>query len=203
MNTTRVLRRFIIICVIASLGGGLIIITWQYLNPTAPGDYDTRAGTIHLEVHEYDEAMEDFDLALTKVANHRGALMGKAIVYLQTERYDEAEATFLRLIDHLKATNEPDDLTGRGALAAAYANLGILYDRQGDFRRALDAYIESLGVDEEAVGGPGIVFKILHDPRPSTVRDRAKYIWEQLQLPEDQRVLYKPDEDQRQRMYKP
>lgn len=202
MTNPRVIRRFIILCVVFSLGAGLLTLLYDYFDEP-PGDYETRAGTIHLDVHEYDEAMEDFDLALAAQPDHRGALMGKAIVYLQTERYPEAEATFQRLIQHLKETNEPDDLTGRGALAAAYANLGILYDRQGAFRKALDAYVESLRVDEDSVSGPGLVHKIIHDAHPSTVRDRARYLWEQLQLPEDQRVMYKPEEDQRQRMYKP
>jgi len=202
MTNPRVIRRFIILCVVTSLVGGLGVIMYDYFDEP-PGDYETRAGSIHLDVHEYEEAIADFDLALAKQPDHRGALMGKAIAYLQMDRYDDAEAVFRHLISYLEANNAPDDLTGKGVLAAAYANLGILYDRQGEYRQALDAYIASLRVDDEAVSGPGFVHKILHDPRPSTVRDRARYIWEQLQLPEDERVMYKPEEDQRQRMYKP
>jgi hypothetical protein len=37
----------------------------------------------------------------------------------------------------------------------------------------------------------------------STVRDRAIYIYEQLQLPEGERLLRIPELDAKQRMYKP
>ena len=37
----------------------------------------------------------------------------------------------------------------------------------------------------------------------STVRDRAQYIYEQLQLPDDQRLMRVPELDEKQRMYKP
>ena len=46
-----------------------------------------------------------------------------------------------------------------------------------------------------AVDGPGLIDKIVHDPRPHTVRDRARYIYEQLQKPEAERVLRIPEID--------
>ncbi|MDP6346070.1 MAG: tetratricopeptide repeat protein, partial [Alphaproteobacteria bacterium] len=103
----------------------------------------------------------------------------------------------------LEKNVSPDDPTGRGVLAAAYANRGIVRDRQGAHESALADYIKALQVDEESVSGPGLGYKILYDPRPSTVRDRARYIYEQLKLPEKERLLRVPELDAESRMYKP
>jgi hypothetical protein len=89
-------------------------------------------------------------------------------------------------------------------LAAAYANRGILYDRTGQHEKALADYVQSIRVDEGTVDGPGIVHKILYgNVKPSTVRDRAIYLHQELQKPESERVLRMPEVDSEQRMYKP
>jgi tetratricopeptide (TPR) repeat protein len=99
---------------------------------------------------------------------------------------------------------DPDDKTGVGALAAAHANRGIVLDRTGRYEEALDSYVESLKIDQEVVEGPGVVHKILYGgDRVSSVRDRAVYIYEQLKLPEEERVLSVPEIDEQQRMHKP
>ena len=145
-----------------------------------------------------------FDQALVEQPDHRGALMGRALVFIQTERYDEAIAELDYLISFLSETLSEDDTTGRGVLAAAYANRGIVYDRQGQYEKALESYVLALKTDEETVGGPGVVHKILHpSDNVSTVRDRAIYIDEQLKLPEEERLLRVPEIDDQQRMYKP
>lgn len=199
-----VLRRYVIIALVALFAWGLYktIINPMFVT-TATGDFEVRQGDILLSDKKYDEALERFDAALQISPNHRGALMGRAIVFLQTGRYPEAEAALTQLIDRLSSTLEPDDATGRGVLAAAFANRGILYDRLGEFEKALANYILALRVDAEAVSGPGLVDKILYEARPSSIEARAEYLDEQLQLPEDQRVLRVPEIDARQRMHKP
>ena len=107
------------------------------------------------------------------------------------------------MIAFLSVTLEDDDLTGRGALAAAHANLGIVYDRMGRYEDALHHYSESVLIDEETVSGPGIVDQIIHQPHPSTVRERAIYIAQQLELPEEERMMRIPEQDAEQRMYRP
>ena len=170
----------------------------------APGDFETEMGTNRLNDGLYDEALSHFDQALAEQPDHRGALMGRALVFIQTERYDEALGELGYLIDYLESTLEPDDATGRGALAAAHANRGIVLDRQGAYEKALEAYIEALKIDSGAVEGPGIVHKILYGSDDvSSVRDRAVYLHEQLQLPEEERVLRIPELDEKQRMHKP
>lgn len=198
-----VLRRFIKITIVTILVGGLAILGYDWFQSQEPGDYYVREGDIRLSDGKYDEAMESFNKALQEMPDHRGALMGRAIVFIQTERYDDAIAELQYLIDFLNRTLVEEDLTGKGALAAAHANLGIVYDRLGRYEEALDEYARALNTDEESVEGPGIVHKILHDADPSTVRDRAMYIYEQLQLPEDERLLSVPELDAEERMYKP
>lgn len=201
MNAT-IAQRFLIISLIAAIawfGGKLLV---DSLNPP-PGDFETRRGSQLLASGDFTGAMAAFDAALVAQPNHRGALMGRALVMMQTGRLDDAEAEFDALIAYLTDTLPADDATGRGVLAAAYGNRGILKDRQGRYQEALDDYIASLSTDPGAVKGPGLVDKILYEARPSTVRDRARYLWEQLQKPEDERVMSIPELDRRQRMYQP
>ena len=200
----RVLRRFIILMAMATFG---LFSFWMVLKAyvQAPsGDYEVRQGDIFLGDGEYDAALDRFDAALDVQPDHRGALMGRALVFLQAERYAEAEAEFTYLIKFLEATLELDDMTGIAVHAAAYTNRGILYDRTGRYEAALADYIEALKIDEGAVDGPSLIDRVIYGtPRPATVRKRAIYLTEQLALPAQQRVLRDPEKDAEQRMYKP
>ena len=200
----RVLRRFIILMAALTVGG---FIFWDVLSgfvQREPGDYHTETGANRLVDGLYDEALENFNLALGEAPDHRGALMGRALVYIQTERYEDALAELKYLIEYLEQNLQPDDNTGRGALASAYANRGIVLDRLGQYEDALLSYAKALQVDEETVSEPGVVHKILYgSDRISSVRNRAQYLHEQLQLPESERVMRIPELDDKQRMHKP
>ena len=200
----QVLRRYVKLMVIAIAVAAAFSLGYEYLTSEAPGDYYVRKGDIRLSDGKYDEALENFNLALEEFPNHRGAIMGRALVFTQTERYDEAIAEFDHLIGFLEDTLEKDDATGHGVLAAAYANRGIVYDRQGNYEAALASYIAALKTDEDTVSGPDVIHKILYGSSDvSSVRKRARYIYEQLELPESQRVMRLPEIDDKQRMYKP
>jgi tetratricopeptide (TPR) repeat protein len=199
-----VIRRFIKYLAILTVG---MFSVWalvnMYLNEL-PGDYDTRQGDIKISDRDFDAALVSFNKALRKMPNHRGALMGRAIVFIQTSRLDAAAAELTYLVGYLKKNLSPDDVTGLATLAASYANRGIVHDRSGRYREALADYIEALKIDEEILSGPGILDKIVYGtPNPSTIRGRALYIKKQLTLPEAQRLLRIPDKDKEQRMYKP
>jgi tetratricopeptide (TPR) repeat protein len=199
----RVLKRFIILLaaltVIAVIGSDLM----EGFLTREPGDYETEMGSNRLEDGLYDEALAHYDEALELAPDHRGALMGRAIVFIRTERLDDAMAELDYLIDFLNRNLEPDDTTGTGTLAAAYANRGRINDLRGNYEKALDDYIAALNTDEETVS-PGVVHKLLYSTgKTSSVRKRAQYIYEQLQLPEDQRLMRIPELDAEQRMYKP
>ena len=104
--------------------------------------------------------------------------------------YDDALAELDYLIAYLNKNLEADDLTGRGVLAAAHANRGIAHDYLGQYEKALEAYVAALNTDDEVVEGPGVVHKILYgSDQVSSVRQRAIYLYEQFQKPEDERVL--------------
>ena len=203
-TTPRVLRRFVILMGLLTFGGFTFwAVTGSYLK--APdGDYEVRQGDILLGDGKYDAALERFNAALAVSPDHRGALMGRALVFLQGGRDIDAEAEFTYLIKYLQENLEPDDITGIAVFAGAYTNRGILYDRAGRYEKALQDYIQALKIDEGAIDGPSLIDKVIYGtPRPATTRQRAIYLQQQLALPKAQRVLRIPEKDAEQRMYKP
>lgn len=200
-----VLRRFALLLLVT---GFVLVTVWAVVRPyffDAPdGDFETRQGDILLTDRKWDLALERFEAALAVSPEHRGAWMGKAIAYLQSGRTAEADAAFSHVIERLGPKVAADDTTGRAVLAGAYANRGILHDREGRFEAALADYRKALAIDAGAVDGPGLMDKILFgNAQPSTVAKRAAYLERQLALPEDQRLLRVPELDARQRMHKP
>ena len=169
-----------------------------------PGDYETEVCDIRLKDKKYDEAVEAADIALKKMPNHRGAIMCKALVYISQKQYREASDQLDYLINFLEKNLEDDDKTGIGTLAAAYANRGIIKDRKEDYEGALKDYVKALGIDYEAVAGPGLGTIILNYKfKSSSVKERALYLNEQLQLPENERILKIEELDEGQVMHKP
>ncbi len=200
----RVLRRFVVLMVVLTIGA---FIFWDVLDDFVkrpPGDFHTEVGGNRMVDGLYDQALEEFDLALDESPDHRGALQGRATTYLLLERYGEAEEEFTYLIGYLESTLEPDDLTGWGVLFSAYANRANIKDRQGRYEDALKDYVEAVKIDSDLADGPGVVDHILYYSRkPSSVRDRARYLYEQLRLPEEERVMRIPELDEQQRLYRP
>lgn len=199
----RILRRFIVLLFVLILAVSTFTLLYDSFFLRPPGDYEVARGDMYLSDGDHDTARALFDEALALSPDHRGALMGIAVIYLERGQEQQAITQLTHLIAYLNQNLVADDPTGLGSLAAAYANRGIAKDRLGRFEEALRDYIEALTVDEDAVSGPGLVEKIIHDPRPSTVRKRARYIYEQLQLPAAERTLTIPELDAKSRTYKP
>ena len=200
----RVLKRFVIYMAIATF---VMFTVWailkSYMNRPA-GDYETEVCDIRLKDKLYEKALDAASKALEKSPNHRGALMCKALVYISQKKYLEADKELSNLIIFLEKNLEKDDLTGKGTLAAAYANRGIIKDRNKNYNGALQDYIKALGIDHEAVAGPGLGTIILNYKfKSSSVKERALYLNEQLQLPEDERILSIREVDEGQVMHKP
>ena len=169
-----------------------------------PGDYETEVCDNRLKDKLYDKAIQAANTALEKTPNHRGAIMCKALVFISQKMYLEANEELNYLINFLEKTIEDDDLTGIGTLAAAYANRGIIKDRNKNYEEALQDYVKALGIDDEAVAGPGLGTVILNYKfKSSSVKERALYLNEQLQLPENERVLSIKELDEGQVMHKP
>ena len=168
------------------------------------GDYETEVCDIRLKDKKYDQALEAANEALNKTPYHRGAMMCKALVFISEKKYLKADKTLSELIVFLEKNLEEDDRTGIGTLAAAYANSGIIKDREKDYQGALKDYIKALGIDHEAVAGPGLGTVILNYKfKSSSVKDRALYLNEQLQLPKNERILSIQELDEGQVMHKP
>ena len=203
MNTG-VLKRFIIYMAILTF---VMFTVWalvrSFMN-RPPGDYETEVCDMRLKDKLYDKAIQAANTALEKTPNHRGAIMCKALVFISQKMYLEANEELDYLINFLEKNLEGDDKTGKGTLAAAYANRGIIKDRGEDYEGALRDYVKALGIDYEAVAGPGLGTIILNYKfKSSSVKERALYLNEQLQLPEDERVLKIEKLDAGQVMHKP
>ena len=169
-----------------------------------PGDYETEVCDMRLKDKLYDKALQAANTALEKTPDHRGAIMCKALVFISQKMYEEANKELNYLIKFLEKNLKVDDPTGKGTLAAAYANRGIIKDRNQNYEEALQDYVKALGIDYEAVAGPGLGTIILNYKfKSSSVKERALYLNEQLQLPENERVLSIKELDEGQVMHKP
>ena len=201
---TNVLKRFVIYMAILTF---VMFTIWGFVRSfmdRPPGDYETEVCDIRLKDKKYDQALEAANKALDKTPNHRGAMMCKALVFISEKKYIEADKVLTNLIFFLEKNLEDDDKTGIGTLAAAYANRGIIKDRNKNYESALKDYVKALGIDHEAVAGPGLGTVILNYKfKTSSVRERALYLNEQLQLSEDERVLSIEELDAGQVMHKP
>ena len=200
----RVLKRFIVYLAILTF---IMFTVWalvrSFMN-RPPGDYETEVCDNRLKDKLYDKAIQAANTALEKTPNHRGAIMCKALVFISQKMYLEANEELNYLINFLEKTIEDDDLTGIGTLAAAYANRGIIKDRNKNYEEALQDYVKALGIDDVAVAGPGLGTVILNYKfKSSSVKERALYLNEQLQLPENERVLSIKELDEGQVMHKP
>ncbi len=199
-----VLKRFVIYMAILTF---VMFTVWALIRSfmnRPPGDYETEVCDMRLKDKLYDKAIESANIALEKSPDHRGAIMCKALVFISQNMYMEANRELDYLIDFLEENVEDDDPTGRGTLAAAYANRGIIKDRKENYEGALEDYLKAVQIDLEAVGGPGLGTVILNYKfKSSSVKERAIYIHEQLQLPENERVLKIKELDEGQVMHKP
>ena len=201
---TNVLKRFVIYMAILTF---VMFTVWGFVRSfmdRPPGDYETEVCDIRLKDKKYEHALEAANKALNKTPNHRGAMMCKALVFISEKKYIKADKVLSKLIIFLEKNLEDDDKTGIGTLAAAYANRGIIKDRNKNYEGALQDYVKALGIDHEAVAGPGLGTIILNYKfKSSSVKERALYLNEQLQLPEDERVLSIKELDEGQVMHKP
>ena len=199
-----IIKRFVIYMAVLTF---VMFTVWGFVKSfmnRPPGDYETEVCDIRLKDKKYDEALEAANIALEKTSNHRGAMMCKALVFISEKKYVKADRVLSDLIIFLEKNLEEDDKTGIGTLAAAYANRGIIKDRNKNYEEALKDYVKALGIDHESVAGPGLGTIILNYKfKSSSVRERALYLNEQLQLPENERVLSIEELDEGQVMHKP
>ena len=160
--------------------------------PRNPGDLAYLDANTLFEDGEYARALALYDEALAIDSNHIHALRGRARTLMQMERFEEARAAF-------------DDAIARAPdFGASYANRGILYDRMGDYERAIADYEKALELDAELAEGPHWLTRFLRKQpqKPPGIAERAAYLRAELAKPEDERLLRVPELDAAQRSYK-
>ncbi len=185
----RFLRNLAIVLTLAWVGWS----AWDaYRQDTGPGMVAYAAANRAFEDGEYKRALREYEAALAENPQLLDALRGKARTLMQLGRHEEALAAFDAAI-----TREP-------GFGGTWANRGILHDRMGRYTQALADYEKALSLDPELADGPGWMtrFLRLQSEKPPTIADRARYLREQLALPEEQRLLRVPEEDAKQRSYK-
>ena len=139
----------------------------------------------------YDLSLEEYFNALKYNKLDVYIIEGIARSYMELNQYLEAKEYFYMAIDL-----NPN-------FAPAYANLGVLYDRQKQYMKAITYYKKAISIDNELSEGMHWLDRLLYDVRetPPTILERSKYIEEQLKLPLNERVLSVPQLDEEQLNY--
>jgi tetratricopeptide (TPR) repeat protein len=178
---------FLLICAI-----GAVFVYWRVGGDQAPGEYEVRKGNYRLEDGQYEEALEQFGLALEADSESVRAYQGIAVTYLQVGRLKEAVEIFTKVV-----TLDP-------AYAIAYADRGIALDRLGRHEEALRDYRKAIEIEPDIVKGPGFLWRFMRNisEKPPSIQQRVNYIEEELKKPPAERKLSLPEMDDDQRMYK-
>ena len=174
------------------LAAGAIFVYWRVAADKTPGAYEVRKGNYRLEDGQYEEALEQFDLALEADSESVRAFQGISVTYLQMGRLEEAVEVFSKIL-----TLDP-------SYATAYADRGIALDRLGRHEEALKDYRKAVEVEPDIVKGPGFLWRFMRNisEKPPSIQQRADYIEAELKKPAEERKLSLPEQDDEQRMYK-
>ena len=118
--------------------------------------------------------------------------MGRALALLQLDRSEAALVDFDRAIELSPS------------FAQAYANRGILHDRNGRYDSAVADYRYAIQLDAKVGEGPGWLWKFMHSPEieQSSLAERVTYIEAELKKPESERLLRVQEQDSQQQMRK-
>ncbi len=156
-----------------------------------PGRIAYREGNRAFLDGRYEEALQKYRTALAADEQNVYAAEGVARSLQHLQQYDAALAAF------------DDALAIDPEFAAGIANRGILLDTVGRHEEARDAYRRALALDPELSDGMHWIDRLLYNVqvRPPTIEDRMHYLDEQLKLPDDRRVLVRPQKDLLQRPY--
>ena len=196
---TRALTATAIVMVVAFVGWAVYD---KFFGGVAPGDMAYHAGNRAFEDGRYQRAAEEYRAALQENPDHIHALRGLARSVHLGGQHDEALVLYDEAI--ARTPGQPQDEGERTALAANYANRGILLDTMGRHEEALADYTRALELDPEIAKGPHWLTRFLRNQpeAPPTIAERAAYLRAELAKPEAERVLRMPDVDAQQRPYK-
>ena len=127
----------------------------------------------------YSSSLESYLKAFQFNQNDTYIIEGIARSYMQLNDFENSLKYF-----KLSITVDPK-------FAPAYANLGVLYDREKDYENAIKNYEIALLIDHELSKGMHWIDRLLYDVRetPPTIMDRLIYLKAQMRLPVDKRIL--------------
>ncbi len=174
---------------------GILALGFQYITADReefPGEMTYREGNYRLEHGEYEKALACFKEVQRINPDYYPAKLGEALVYIQTRRYPEARKVLDDLIQE-----HPD-------FAEAWANRGILNDREGRYEEAVRDYQKALKLKPSLAKGPGFIYRLLYNikEKPPTIADRLEYLQQELSKPPDERLLRVPELDEKQPLQK-
>jgi tetratricopeptide (TPR) repeat protein len=157
-----------------------------------PGNTAYQEGELFFEDGEYDQALEKYGEALAAQPDLPHYVRAKARALMQLGRDEEALRWFDRAVEL------------QPFFGGTYANRGILYDRMGEYDKAVADYEKALELDESAGEGPHWLIRFLRNQPepPPTIADRLGYLKQELAKPESERLLRVPELDEKQRTYK-
>ena len=197
-RVTRTLKAIAIAMVVGFVGWAVYD---NFVGSVAPGDMAYHAGNQAFEDGLYERAADEYRAALQESPDHVYALHGLARSLHLAGQHDEALVLYDEAV--ARTPEQPEDEGERAALAATYANRGILLDTIGRHEEALADYTTALEIDREIAKGPHWLTRFLRNQpeAPPTIADRAAYLRAELGKPESERLLRVPDIDAQQRPY--
>lgn len=182
--------------VLAAVAAALAWVAWlaydALVRGKTPGDYAYHAAGNYFADGDYPRALAAYERALAAAPDHVGATRGRAETLIVLGRERDAVAALRGLLEEY-----PDS-------AAYHANLGIAYDRLGEYEAALHHYDTAQRLDDRIGSGPHWLTRLLRNQpeKPPGVAERAAYLRGQLALPPSERLLRVPELDRAQRPYK-
>lgn len=137
------------------------------------------SGNTAFKDKRYDTSLENYFKAFSYDQTDVYIIEGIARSYMELNDYENS----LKYFDLAIKTDKE--------FAPAYANLGVLYDRKKDYINAIKYYDTALRLDKELSEGMHWIDRLLYDVRekPPTIMDRLKYLNDQMNLPENKRIL--------------
>jgi tetratricopeptide (TPR) repeat protein len=201
MANNRVTRALKAVAVVMAVGFVGWAVYDKFFGSVAPGDMAYHAGNQAFEDGLYERAAERYRAALNENPEHLEALRGLARSLHLAGQHEQALALYDEAI--ARAPAQPENEDERAALAATYANRGILLDTMGRHQAALADYDMALALDPDVARGPHWLTRFLRNQpqAPPTIADRAAYLRAELAKPEGERLLRIPELDQQQRPY--
>lgn len=185
----QVLKYVAIVMVLAWIGWTIVD---TFFIERIPGNTAYQEGELYFEDGEYRDALGKYEEALAEKPDAPYYVRAKARTLMQLGQNEEALRWFNRAVDL------------QPFFGGTYANRGILYDRMGEYKKAVADYEKALELDESTGEGPHWLVRFLRNQPepPPTIADRLSYLKQELAKPESERVLRVPELDEEQRTYK-